>query len=58
MSKESLTIKLPKNVITTLQRIGKLRDWSVKYLIEDAIMETYKEEITADVIELYLELGD
>ena len=56
MSKESLTIKLPKNMIITLQKISEVRNWSIEYLIEEAIMEVYKEEVMADAMELYLEL--
>lgn len=54
MSREPLTIKLPKNMIITLQKICDTRKWDIEYLIEDALFTVYKEEITSDALEKYL----
>lgn len=58
MSRESLTIKLPKNMITTLQKISDIRKWDIEYLIEDALFTVYAEEITSDALEKYLEADE
>lgn len=58
MSKGKIVIELPKNMITTLQEISNVKGWSIDYLIEDAVMIAYKEEITNNAIEMYLGLDD
>ena len=54
MSRQTLTIELPENMIATLRRIGEARQWSVGYVIEDAIITTYEEELICDAMQKYL----
>lgn len=55
MSRQTLTIELPENMIATLHRIGEARQWDVGYVIEDAIITTYEEELICDAMQKYLE---
>lgn len=54
MSRQTLTIELPENMIATLCRIGEARQWGIGYVIEDAIMTMYKEELICDAMQKYL----
>lgn len=54
MSRQTLTIELPENMIATLCRIGEARQWGIGYVIEDAIMTTYEEELISDAMQKYL----
>ena len=54
MSRQTLTIELPENMIATLRRIEEARQWSVGYVIEDAIITAYEEELICDAMQKYL----
>jgi predicted transcriptional regulator len=54
MSRQTLTIELPENMIATLRRIGEARQWDVGYVIEDAIIAAYREELMCDAMQKYL----
>ena len=55
MSRQTLTIELPENMIATLRRIGEARQWGIGYVIEDAIITMYEEELICDAMQKYLE---